>query len=119
MALYFLMGSLSVEGQRMLHRNPELILEVSRDINVPGAQILGQYAVLGRYDFITMVQADDNQAVGEVSLELGVRAGLRIETLPAIPMGFAEERDSSNPSLEDTGAAVRMDNGGQGTRDDA
>ena len=50
MSLYFLLGSLTHDGQRMLHGNSNLISDRTRDLNVPGAEILGQYAVLGRYD---------------------------------------------------------------------
>ena len=84
MSLYFLLGTLSDTGQRMLHGNSDLVGETVRDIHVDGAEILGQYAVLGQYDFVVMAEADNNEAVARLSLELGVRVGLHIETLPAI-----------------------------------
>ena len=98
MSLYFLLGSLTHDGQRMLHGNPNLIADRSRDLNIPGAEILGQYAVLGRYDFVMMVEADDNDAVARLSLELGMRTGLHLETLPAIPIGFMGEGPPPDPS---------------------
>ena len=63
MSLYFLLGSLTHDGQRMLHGNPNLIADRTRVLHIAGAEILGQYAVLGRYDFVMMVEADDNDAV--------------------------------------------------------
>ena len=112
MALYFLLGTLNAEGARMLHENPNLIMDVSREIEMSeGTRILGQYAVLGHYDFVTMVLADDNEAVGEVSLELGVRAGLHIETLPAIPVGFSEGRGDQRPDEQEAGAERRVGDG--------
>jgi uncharacterized protein with GYD domain len=72
----------------MLHSDPNLIVARTRDLILPGAEILGQYAVLGRYDFVMMVEADDNDAAARLSLELGMRTGLHLETLPAIPIGF-------------------------------
>ncbi len=106
MSLYFLLGSLTHDGQRMLHNNSNLITDRTRDLNVPGAEILGQYAVLGRYDFVMMVEADDNDAVARISLELGMRTGLHLETLPAIPIGFMG--DSHGPDLSDQEESVRL-----------
>ena len=71
MSLYFLLGSLTHDGQRMLHGNPNLIVDRARDLKISGAEILGQYAVLGRYDFVMIVEANANDAVARVSLELG------------------------------------------------
>ena len=98
MSLYFLLGSLTHDGQRMLHGNPNLIADRTRDLKVPGAEFLGQYAVLGRYDFVMMVEADDNDAVARLSLELGMRTGLHLETLPAIPVGFMGDMTTPDPS---------------------
>ena len=98
MSLYFLLGSLTHDGQRMLHGNPNLIVDRARELKVSGAEILGQYAVLGRYDFVMIVEADDNDAVARVSLELGMRTGLHLETLPAIPIGFMGGGPPPDPS---------------------
>jgi uncharacterized protein with GYD domain len=98
MSLYFLLGSLTHDGQRMLHGNANLIADRTRDLNVNGAEILGQYAVLGRYDFVMMVEANDNDAVARLSLELGMRTGLHLETLPAIPIGFLGDGNPPDPA---------------------
>ena len=98
MSLYFLLGTLTSTGQKMVHENHELVVEATRAIEIDGAEILGQYAVLGRYDFVMMVEAHDNDAVARLSLEVGVRTGLHIETLPAIAVGFLDERLGDDPS---------------------
>ena len=97
MSMYFLLGSLSAKGQELLHDNPDLVVEAARDIQVDGAELLGQYAVLGRYDFVMMVEADDNDAVARLSLEFGVKVGLHIETLPAIAIGFLRQDSIDDP----------------------
>ena len=71
----------------MVHNNPNLVVEATGTVNIPGAEILGRYAVLGHYDFLMMIQADDNEAVARLSLEVGVRTGMHIETLPGLAMG--------------------------------
>ena len=100
MSLYFLLGSMTATGQQLLHDNHDLVVETARNISVDGAEVLGQYAVLGRYDFVMMVEADDNDAVARLSLEIGVRVGLHIETLPAIAIGFLNERQSDDPAWQ-------------------
>ena len=98
MPLYFLLGTLTSTGQKLLHENHNLVVDSTREIAVEGAEIMGQYAVLGRYDYLMMVEANDNDAVARLSLELGVRTGLHVETLPAIAIGFLNDRLADDPS---------------------
>ena len=98
MSMYFLLGTLTSTGQKMVHENHNLVVEATREAAVEGAEVLGQYAVLGRYDFVMLVEANDNDAVARLSLEIGIRAGLHIETLPAIAIGFLNERAPGDPS---------------------
>ena len=97
MSLYFLLGTLNSTGQKMVHDDRDLLVTATQDIRIEGAEILGRYAVLGRYDFVMMVEADDNDAVARLSLELGVKIGLHIETLPAIAIGFLSDRVPEDP----------------------
>ena len=97
MPLYFLLGTLTFDGQKMVHEKPNLVVEITREIKVNGAEILGQYAVLGKYDYVMMAQADDNDSIARVSLEIGVRTGLHIETMPAIPIGLLAESGPDSP----------------------
>jgi uncharacterized protein with GYD domain len=98
MSLYFLLGTLTSTGQQMVHDDHEVVVDATRNIEIDGAEILGQYAVLGRYDFVMMVEANDNDAVARLSLEVGVRTGLHIETLPAIAVGFLSEGQENDPA---------------------
>ena len=105
MPLYFLLGTLTEHGQKLLRDNPDLIVEAVRECECPDAEILGQYAVLGRCDFVMIAQAGDNEAVARLSLDLGVRVGLHIETLPAIAIGVLAEEDSDGgPASTEAGA---------------
>ena len=98
MSLYFLLGTLSASGQKLVHDDRDLLVKSTREIQIRGAEILGQYAVLGRYDFVMMVEADDNDAVARLSLEIGVQTGLHIETLPAIAIGFLADNTPQDPA---------------------
>ncbi len=96
MPLYFLVGTLTEAGQKTLRENSDLIGQAVRECSSPDAKVLGQYAVLGRCDFVMIAECDDNQAVARLSLDLGVRVGLHIETLPAISIGVLSEDDTED-----------------------
>ena len=91
MSLYFLLGTLTEKGQQLLHNNPNLMVDVVVNYNCDGGGIMSQYAVLGRYDFVMMAEATDNEAVARLSREVGVRVGLHIETVPALAIGVPDE----------------------------
>ena len=94
MPLYFLLGTLNENGQKMLLNNPDLVIDAIKDCDCDEAQILGKYFVLGRCDYVMLVEADDNEAVGKLAIELGVKAGLHTETLPALAFGDMAEGDN-------------------------
>ena len=106
MALYFLLGTLSSEGQHLVHDDADLFLKATNSIRVEGATVLGRYGVLGRYDYVIMVDARDNETVARMSVELGIRTGLHIETLPAIAIGFMADQNPDDP--EEETESVRM-----------
>ena len=91
MAIYFLLGRLSVQGQDLLHEDPEAFFGNAENTKAKGARVLGQYAVLGRFDYVTMVEADDNETVARLSAELGRRNAMHFETLSAISPQFMRE----------------------------
>ena len=100
MPLYFLMGTSTSGGRRRLRENPDLIVESIRDCHCEGADILNQYAVLGQYDFVMLAEADDNDAVARLSLEMSVLAGLQIETLPAIAIRLRGDNEPDAAGYE-------------------
>jgi uncharacterized protein with GYD domain len=106
MPLYFLLGTLTESGQRTLLRNPDLVIDAIRETACEGAQVLGQYAVLGKYDYVMIAEADDNEAVGRLALDIGVRVGLHTETLPAMAIGVLADGDEDDDSTEE-GATAR------------
>jgi uncharacterized protein with GYD domain len=86
MATYILLGSLTDEGTEKLRAHPEWIDEVNRDLEATGISVKAQYAVLGPYDIVTIVDAPDNKSVVRVSAQLTLRGNVRITTLPALPI---------------------------------
>jgi uncharacterized protein with GYD domain len=49
-----------------------------------GARVLHQWATLGEFDFVSIVEAPDVATIAKVSVALGSRGSTRIETLPAL-----------------------------------
>lgn len=86
MATYILLSTLTDEGRRTIKGRPERIQEVNREIEAFGAKVIDQYAVLGQYDFISVVEAVDNETIARISVDLGARGTVQIVTLPAIPV---------------------------------
>ena len=84
MAIYIALSTLTDDGRKTLKNNPGRIKEVNREIEGMGIKILGQYAVLGSYDFVTLIEAPNNEAVMRMSVELGSRGSVQIMTLPAL-----------------------------------
>ena len=86
MAIYILLSTLTDEGRKTISGRPERIQEVNKEIEAMGAKVIDQYAVLGVYDFISVVEAADNETIARISVELGARGTIQITTLPAIPV---------------------------------
>jgi len=84
MPTYILLSTLTPEGRKTIKERPERIKEVNKEIEAFGVKVLHQYAVLGPYDFVNVVEAPDNQAVVRVSVELGSRGTVKIMSMPAI-----------------------------------
>ena len=86
MATYVLLTKVTAAGVKTLQSNPRRIKEVNKEIETLGARVVAQYATLGRYDFVNIVEAKDAEAMARVSVGLGARGTLKIETLTAIPV---------------------------------
>ena len=81
-----MMSRLTNEGRKTIKNHPERIKEVDQEIENMGAKVLAQYATLGMFDFINILEAPDNETIARVSTELGARGTIDIMTLSAIPI---------------------------------
>jgi uncharacterized protein with GYD domain len=81
-----LLSTLTSEGVQTIKNNPQRIREVNKEIEQLGASVKAQWAVLGRFDFVNVVEAPDEATMARVSLELGSRGTARYESLTAIPI---------------------------------
>ena len=81
-----MLSTLSPEGVQTVKNNPQRIKEVNREIEQLGASVKAQWATLGQFDFLSVVEAPDEKTMARVSLELGSRGTAKYVTLPAIPI---------------------------------
>jgi uncharacterized protein with GYD domain len=81
-----MLSTLTPEGVQTVKNNPSRIREVNREVEQLGANVRAQWATLGHFDFISIVEAPDEQTMARVSLELGSRGTAHYETLTAIPV---------------------------------
>ena len=86
MSLYVMLSTLSESGRKVLRERPGWIRKVNADVERMGARVVAQYAVLGPYDFVTVIDAADNAAISRVSVELGARGSVQMMTMAAIPL---------------------------------
>ena len=86
MPYYVMLTSLTDEGRKTIKEKPERIKEVNKEVEGMGVKILAQYALLGQYDFINILEAPSNEAVSKVAIQLGARGTLQTTTLAAMTL---------------------------------
>jgi len=86
MALYVMFTTLTDEGRKTIKDKPKRIKEVNKEVEAMGVKIVAQYALLGLYDFINILEAPDNITVSKVAVELGSRGTLQTMTMPAMTL---------------------------------
>ncbi|MDO8187041.1 GYD domain-containing protein [Conexibacter sp. JD483] len=86
MPTYVMLSKLTPEGTQTIKNNPQRIREINKEVEQLGARVLAQWATLGRFDFVNVVEAPDEKTIARVSLELGSRGTVQYETLSAIPI---------------------------------
>jgi len=83
--LFLVLVTLTEEGSRRVGANPTRILEVNHEIEQEGCMVLAQYALLGKYDFVTLVEAPSSAAMEKVAIELTSRGTFFTLSMPALP----------------------------------
>jgi len=98
---YIMLSNLTDEGRKTLKERPERMEAVNKEIESMGARVTAQYATLGYYDFVNVIEAPTNEVMARLSVELGSRGTIQITTLPAISIPeFVEMLSGSSPGGE-------------------
>ena len=86
MSIYIIISDLTDEGAKTLKKNPGRVKEVNVELEGMGVKVLDQYAILGNFDFLTVVEADDEATVGKAIVEILSRGSIKTATYKAIPI---------------------------------
>jgi uncharacterized protein with GYD domain len=96
MPTYAMLSTLGPDGWETLREKPERINEVRREVEALGLTVIAQYALMGQYDFLNVIEAPDEQAMARAAIMLAARGTMRTTTMQAIPVEdlIAALRDS-------------------------
>ncbi len=86
MGTYIVLSRLTDEGRKTLKSKPNRLKEVNKEIESMGAEVKDQFALLGEYDFLNVLEAPDDETVAKVMVNLGSRGTLETTTFSAIPI---------------------------------
>ena len=84
MPTYILLSSLTAQGVQTLKSNPARLREVNNDVEELGARVVHQWATLGPFDFVNVVEAPDAATIARVSVALGARGSAKLQTRTAL-----------------------------------
>ena len=101
MATYVMLSTLTDEGRKTLIQRPERLREVNKEIESMGARLKAQYAVMGGYDFVNIIEAPTNEVMARLAVVLGARGTMKITTLAAIDVDdFIEMLQEPSPGSD-------------------
>ena len=86
MPTYIMLTRLTPDGVKTVKDNPARVQEVNREVEQLGVKVLNQWATLGEYDFVSVVESPDEKAMAKLSVEMGSRGTVQNETMTAIPV---------------------------------
>lgn len=86
MPIYILLSTITDKGRKTIKTQPTRIQQVNKEIEAMGGKVMAQYAVLGPYDFVNIIEAKDNKTIAKISVELSSRGSVQFLTMPAIPI---------------------------------
>jgi len=84
MTTYIMLSTLTDDGRKTLKQRPDRLKEVNKEVESMGARVMSQYAVLGGYDFVNVIEAPSNEVMARIAMELGARGTMKVTTMPAL-----------------------------------
>ena len=101
MATYIMLSTLTDEGRKTLKERPDRLQSVNKEVEDMGARVRAQYAVLGSYDFVNVIDAPSNEVMARISMELGSRGTIKVTTFPGMPIEeFLNNMKATPPRAE-------------------
>ena len=108
MPIFILLSTLTQQGVQTIKSNPERLRQVNADVEELGCKVLHQWATLGEFDFVNIVEAPDIATVAKVSVALGARGSTKIETLPALEIEEFLQDARVGPTVRSDSCRARL-----------
>ena len=86
MSVYLMLTTLTDEGRKALQEDPEILKEINKEVEYSGVKLLTQYALLGQYDFVNILEAPSNEVVAKLAIRLSAKGTTQTLTLAAITL---------------------------------
>jgi uncharacterized protein with GYD domain len=86
MPTYAMLSTLGPDGWETLRAHPQRIMQVRNEVEATGLKVVAQYALMGQYDFLNIIEAPDEKAMARAAIMLAARGTMRTTTLAAIPV---------------------------------
>ena len=84
MPKYVMLSTIGPEGWATIRENPERIRGVTDEVEAMGLTVIAQYAVMGQYDFVNIIEAPDEATMARAAVMLAARGTMRSTTLQAL-----------------------------------
>jgi uncharacterized protein with GYD domain len=81
-----MLSTLGPGGWATLRENPERLREVTAEVEAMGLRVVAQYALMGQYDFLNIIEAPDERAMARAAVALAARGTMRSTTMQALPI---------------------------------
>ena len=86
MSVYLMLTTLTDHGRKAIQEDPEVIREINKEVEYMGVKILDQYALLGQYDFVNILEAPSNEVMAKLAIRLSAKGTTQTLTLAAITL---------------------------------
>ena len=86
MAVYLMLTNLTDAGRKAMQEDPETLREVNKEVEHMGVKILDQYALLGQYDFVNILEAPSNEVIAKLAIRISAKGTTQTMTLAAITL---------------------------------
>ncbi|MBI2168733.1 MAG: GYD domain-containing protein [Actinobacteria bacterium] len=86
MPTYAMLSTLGPDGWATLREKPDRLTEVNTEVEALGLKVVAQYALLGEFDFLNILESPDEQTMARAAVMLAARGTLKTRTLQAIPI---------------------------------
>ena len=86
MSIYLMLTTLTDQGRKAVQEDPERLREINEEMKYSGVKILAQYALLGQYDFVNILEAPSNEVMAKLAIRLSAKGNTQTLTLAAITL---------------------------------